>query len=289
MSQSAKAKKTCILVATCIGRAYSYLLNLSDEFYETYRIVEFITERHNPLASEFNISDEMMNDCGLFLSLTPGWADWGNEQTYLDVLARVPAQVPKISLPYPVFLPLWPYHSAEPRNDLAAGRLSRYSTHTVFFPYGDAYVLSLLKQGLGKAEIMKRYLAIDWESALDLDGLLAKVLEIQREKERTTDVKIIDFIEDRFREKQLFVTMNHLGNDLAIHIVDQVLGKLGFAPLDPALCRTFSQLLAPETPIHPGIIDHFGLEYVSRDHRYRQDDHQMLTFEEYLARYIDFV
>lgn len=288
MNPQLKGKKSCILVTTCIGRAFAYLLKRSDAFFQDYELFEFITERQTPLASEFDIPDELLDGCSLFLSLTPGWADWGNEKTYHDLLARVPAHVPRLSLPYPVFLPLWPYHSSEPRNDLVNDRPSRFSNRPICFPYGDAFVQSLLRQGLGKAEIIRKYLAIDWDEAMDLDALLAKVLDIQRAKERHTDVKIIDFIEGRFREKQLFVTMNHIGNDLAIHIVDQILEKIGLEPLDPAVHRTISQLMAPELPIHPGIIDHFNLRYVTKDHRYRLDDRQLLTFEDYLGRYIDF-
>ena len=54
------------------------------------------------------IGDEELNAASVFIYHTPGWADWGNEQGYHDLLARVPAHVQRISIPYPIFPPLWP-------------------------------------------------------------------------------------------------------------------------------------------------------------------------------------
>ena len=285
---NATSKPVCILVATCIGRAYAYFLHQSDDFFHAYDLHDFNVHPPGGSVSDFALPGELVERCALFLHLTPGWADWGNEPAYRDLLARIPSAVPRISLPYPVFLPLWPFHCADPRNERVNGRLSRHTLTPIHYPYGDASVLSWLRQGRPKDEVIRRCLAFDWAAETDLDGLLIKMINIQRATEAGTDVKIMDYVEEFFRSRRLFLTMNHFGNDLAIYVVDQILEMLGLHRLPAYVYTSVDQLLTPEVPIHPGIIDHFGLTFVRKDHRYRIDPFRTLTFEEYLSHYVEF-
>lgn len=41
-------------------------------------------------------------------------------------------------------------------------------------------------------------------------------------------------------------------------------------------------------PIHPSVIRHFGLRYVTPESRYQVGSHRSLTLEEYLDHYIDY-
>jgi hypothetical protein len=284
---SSRPRKKCLVVATCVGTAYAYFLRLSDAFHREYEVVPYITWKEAKHLPESGLTDEALHGSDLVLHLAPGWADWGNETDYADLLGRIPPSVPKISLPYPVMLPYWPFHCYDTRNNRTDPEVSRYHGGPVFYAYGDSYVLKLIRDGLSPDEIVARYLAIDFDQYLDLGAMWEKNLEIQAEKEASTDVKILDFIQARHRDKRLFLSMNHLGNALAIHVADQILAKLGFPPLPALAHQGIAEILDPEVPIHPSLIRRFGLSFVGPESRYAVDKYRRVTFEEYLRHYID--
>lgn len=281
------SRRLCLMAGTCITFGIQYLLSMSEDFRRNFRLKAYRTHRHNRFMSDFDISDEELNQAEAFIYHPPGWADWGNDQGYRDLIARVPAHTRHISIPYPVFHALWPFHVHDPRNDDPARPLFPEGV-PAFYPYGDGVVLRLIRQGLPKAEIMRRYLAMDVAAEVDLDGLLAKSIDMQTAKEDRTDVKILDFVLSQFRRQRVFLTMNHVGNATLIHMVNQILGHLGCAPLEPSVGDRLFELTDPQMPIHPSVIRHFGLTCVTPQTRYRIDSYRNFTFEDYLSCYIDF-
>lgn len=277
----------CILVGTCISFGVRYLLQLSEDFRSRYRLSVYSTNRHTQFMSDFAIGDEELAGCAAFFYHPPGWADWGNDQAYRELIARVPEGVRKISYPYPVFHPLWPFHCWDKRNEDPDRPLSP-SGDPAFYPYGDSWILSMIRQGLPRGEIVARYGALDVPSVADVDALLRKSLEIQAAKERTTDVKVVDFIADSFRSSRVFMTMNHVGNATLIHMADQMLRALDCRPLDRYAHEALQELVRPEMPIHPSLIRHFGLSCVGPGTRYRVDPYRFLTFDEWVADYVAF-
>lgn len=281
------SRQLCLLVGTCITFGLQYLLSMSEEFRQRYRLQAYRTHRHQQFMSDFAIGDEELNAASVFIYHTPGWADWGNEQGYHELLARVPAHVQRISIPYPIFPPLWPFHVYDPRNDAPDRALFPHGA-PAHYPYGDGVVLRMMRQGLPKEEIIRRYLDMDVSDEIGLDALLEKSIEIQAVKEENTDVKVLDFVASEFRRQPTFLTMNHVGNPTLIHMADQILGRLGCAPLGPFAHRGLFHLVSPQMPIHPSVIRHFGLTYVTPESRYAFDAFRNLTLEEYLSFYIDF-
>lgn len=285
--RQADDRRHCILVGTCISSGVRYLLQLSEAFRRRYRITVYRTDRHSRFMSDFAIADEELANCHAFIHHTPGWADWGNDQEYRDLIARAPADAVKISYPYPVFQPLWPFHCWDKRNE-DPGRPISPNGDPAFYPYGDSCVLGMMRRGLSRERLAAEYAALDVSSLTDLDGLLEKCLEIQTEKEKNTDVKIVGFIADSFRKKRIFMTMNHVGNASLIHMADQILAALDCPPLGRYAHEALQELVRPEMPVHPGVIRHFGLTCVSPQTRYRVDPYRFLTFEEWVADYVDF-
>lgn len=278
----------CLLVGTCITFGVQYLLSLSEPFRRRYRLKSYRTHRHFKFMSDFAISDDELATAAAFIHHTPGWADWGNDQGYRELIDRVPEQVQRISIPYPVFHVLWPFHVHDPRND-DPNRPNFPDGSPAHYPYGDGAVLRLIKQGLPKQEIIRRYLAMDVSQEIDLDGLLRKSVEMQEKKEAETDVKVLDFVTSSFRDRRVFLTMNHVGNATLIHMADQILHRLGCPPLERFVHTSLFELIDPQMPIHPSVIRRFGLSYVDPESRYRVDNWRNLTFEEYLSNYIDFM
>jgi hypothetical protein len=262
-------------------------LSLSDDFRRQYRIKSYRTHRHVKFMADFAIGNDELNSAAAFIYHPPGWADWGNDQGYRDLIACIPPSVQMISIPYPVFHALWPFHVHDPRND-DPGRPCFPDGSPAYYPYGDGAVLRLIRQGLPKDEIIRRYLTMDIAQEIDLDGLLAKSIEMQTDKEAKTDVKILDFVMSEFRRRRVFLTMNHIGNATLIHMVDQILERLGCAPLGSFATTSLFELIDPQMPIHPSVIRHFDLTCVTAETRYRVDAQRNLTLEEYLSCYIDF-
>lgn len=276
----------CLLVTTCFGHAAGMMLRMSDEFFRGVSMKKYVTNRHHEFMSDFAISDTELEECEIFIYVQPGWADWGNEAEYARLVDRVSKKAVRISIPYPIFPALWPFHCSDPRNTQAAE--SRLTGDRVHYPYGDSYVLAQIKAGRGKEEIIRNYLNADLSEHVDLDGLLRKGVEVQRAKEAHTDAKVIDFILERFRGQRLFLTMNHMGNALLLHIVNQILQTLNFRELPDSVLHRTKELVQPELPIHPFMLNYFDITYVDQRSRYSVDTFQLLTFEEYLSNYIDF-
>jgi hypothetical protein len=278
------AKKTLLLVGTCIAPAIRYLLNTSPGFARNFTVNLFFTNRHRQFMGDFNFGEEELHSAEAIFYHTPGWADWGNDQAYVDLIARIPAHVGRLSFPYPVFLPLWPFHQGDPRNeDPDRGR--HRDDRPWHFPYGDSVVLGLLRQGLTPEQVVARYAAMDLAAMVDLDALLAKSIEIQEAKENETDVKILDFVLSEFRERRVFSTMNHVANASLIHMANQMLRFLGCAPLPAALPAMLRELVMPQMPVHPSVVRHFDLSWAPPDLRYEVDEYQQLTFAEYIYQY----
>ncbi|MBV5333809.1 hypothetical protein JZU57_00855 [bacterium] len=281
-------RSLCLMAGTCITFGMQYLLGLSEAFSRRYRLKSYRTHRHFQFMADFAIDDAELHEAAVFIHHTPGWADWGNDQGYHALLARVPDHVQRISVPYPVFHPLWPFHVHDPRND-DPDRPRTPDGLPAHYPYGDGMVLRLLKQRLGKDEAMRRYRAMNVADEIDLDALLAKSIDMQASKEAKTDVKILDFAVEMFRHRRVFLTMNHVGNASLIHMVDQILHRLGCPPLGRFAHESLFELIDPQMPIHPSVIRHFDLTCVTPETRYRVDNWRNLTFDEYLSCYIDFV
>lgn len=280
-------RRPCILVGTCISSGIRYLLQLSEEFRTRYRLTVYRTDRHTQFMSDFAIGDEELAGCDTFIYHPPGWADWGNDQGYRDLIARTPGHVRRISYPYPVFHPLWPFHCWDKRNE-DPDRRRTPAGEPAFYPYGDSYILGMLRRGFTRDRIVEDYLALDVASLVSLDDLLQKCIDIQAEKEKNTDVKVVDFIVENFRSRRVFMTMNHVGNATLIYMADQILAALGCRPLGRYAHEALQELVRPEMPIHPAVARHFNLSCVSPETRYRVDPYRLLTFGEWVADYVDF-
>lgn len=281
--------RNCLLIGTCIVQVIRYLLNASEDFRRTHRLHTFFTNMDIPEARLFDISDALLGSAAAVIHVHPTWADWGNEQAYADLLARIPVGVQRISIPYPVFQPLWPFHCKEPRNGAPwPESLRRPMGETPSWPYGDSMLLALMKRHAATAEVVSAYLALDLSREIDLDRLLAKTLEIQRDKEQVTDVKIVDFIAETFRQRRLFTTVNHLSNDGMLYMTNQILQHLELPAIDAGILDTLGELLSPEMPVHPSVCRHFGLRYCDERTRYPVDAYRRLTFAEYVADYVRF-
>jgi tetratricopeptide (TPR) repeat protein len=155
---------------------------------------------------------------------------------------------------------------------------------------GDAY-LNRLVEGEGPVEpALSNYLERDLSAIVDLDQLFRACIDRQKELDEETGYDLGRFIEQNFRSTKLFLSPARAGEQLLQKLATNLLQKLSaeskIALISPAVKAEI--LKCVELPIHPSVARYFGLEYGHSSQRYRQRDDELLTFEEYALRYVQF-
>jgi hypothetical protein len=226
------------------------------------------------------IPPQDLNLCDVFVYHNPEWLSFCSEP-YLDaydaVLASVSDQAIKIGLPLPQFHPFWPFHTNDPRN-----------ADSVKYPYGDAYVLELMRQGLPPEEVISRYMTLEFSSCLDLDRLLSSTITHMRRNERNSLIKIADYIEQNFRDHDLFTTVNHASNKLLLHMTNEILRILDCEQIPEDILSRLDVLVGTQSPVHPAIARHFGVGYIDENTRFTIEQGRDTKFSEYIREYVYF-
>lgn len=267
-----KGKELCILYSTCWQFALRYMLNLSAEFRQRFEVIYADVNPHAIGNEPEPLDIEDVKRCRVLIYQL---MDWDNSvQRYYSALPR---DCRRIAVFHPTMNALWPFHCEDPRN--VANRI---------YPYGDAFILQMIGKGVAKNEIIDTYMTLDVDEQVGLDALFEKEREMHLEAEKYADIELRHIFDARFRGMRLFNTVNHGSNAMYVCIANQILETLGIEPIDEGVCDSLTELLEPEMPIHPSVIRHFGLRYVTPESRYQVGGHRSLTLEEYLDHYIDY-
>lgn len=177
---------------------------------------------------------------------------------------------------------LWPFAgAAHPRNAgsdaLPAGPYPA--------DFGDEFLDGLVAERMAEDAAVGTYTTLDVGKFADLDGLLRERLAAQARLDVLTGFDLADFIDQSFRSENLFATRERLRMPLFARITSTMLHRMGLNPL-----RANDLMEAPfpagETPIHPGVLRHFGMTSPEPDHRYEMLDEGAFTFEQYCRRYM---
>jgi len=201
---------------------------------------------------------------------------WLQEQPSDDQLARCEVLIYQDSFGMPAFLDrpaidarrvciplltcsfLWPYGFDKP-NEPVGWR----------FPYGDRYLIGQLRQGVAPAQATADYAALDLSTKLDLDRL--RDMEVQKwlRYDANTDVRMGEFLQQHVLSHRLFFTPDHPTDVVMIELCNQVLAKLGQPPFGWPSWQGYSHSLAgTEVPVHPSVLRHFGVSWLTPEHRY---------------------
>lgn len=195
-----------------------------------------------------------------------------------------PAKCERITFPCFSFPPFWPLYLADPRDALTPVYPSGK------YPYGDNQIIRMLNSGLSPDEIFRRYMELDLHTVIDLDVVLDRTVREMESLDQRTDCSMKDFIMERYRNQKLFLNIGHVYDYLLLYMLEKIV-----AIVADKLDVSVPQLPAPvgarqgrhEVPIHPAIIDHYKLEFVSKDSVYHYQDSRF-TFEDYIRSYIAF-
>lgn len=183
---------------------------------------------------------------------------------------------------------LWPYgNQAHVRNE--------GGPHFVHGPYppniGDSYLNRMIQRGVPFEQVIDEYLALDIAKATHLTRLQEISIDRQRQRDKQTDISVADFIEERFREEQLFFTPDHPSLTMFAFVARQVFSCLGVNDglVKEALASVYySPFPQTEAPVHPGVASHFGLKWANEETLYRFWDEGTYTFKEFVSNYLNY-
>lgn len=153
---------------------------------------------------------------------------------------------------------------------------------------GDSFLNGLIGAGATAEEAVRTYLELDIVREANLDRLFEMCIEASRQLDAQTGFNLTAFVERNFRDEALFMTPGHLTRRLFGEMIRQVFARIHVpsASIEQAIAAQHAPFGVTQLPIHPGIIEHFGLKYVDANSRYRYFDEGQFTFSEYALRYV---
>ncbi|WP_419786906.1 WcbI family polysaccharide biosynthesis putative acetyltransferase [Pseudodesulfovibrio sp.] len=266
-------KKLCLIYGNCQGSGLSRLLAISSEFANTYNVV--VTS--NWENKTFPV--DLLPQSDLFLyQPTKAWERAPSTERMLEML---PVGSRAISFPYMYCNGLWPFHR----------RSSRKNTGPQFpcerHYYADVVLDELAASPLPMDRIKKIYMALDFEKEYSAAQAMEESLSLQRDKEKTVDIKTVSVIQTLIKRVTLFFTVRHPSPFLYYVAANQVLAILGLPKIGLRQLPFAGPIYKVDYhhPIHPGLAKQLGLSYVTPDTRYNLWG-QNFTYEQYLEDYV---
>jgi hypothetical protein len=153
--------------------------------------------------------------------------------------------------------------------------------------HGDRFLDQMVAEGVDEDVAIARYLAMDIVREGELDSRLAERLAIQQQLDKAAGYDLAGFVADRFRHEPLFRTRQRMTIGLLRRLTGQFFTKLGITDWDPETLRRVP-FPAGAQPLHPGVIAHFGLNWVAADQEYPVNDEGFFSFDAFCRRYMRF-
>ena len=254
--------KTCILSANCQGDLLYKLLTTHPAFSKEWEVKYYINFLRTPIPE----GDIENCDLLLYQQLGEMWDGLASDV----LLSRVPKKARAISIPNLVSYHLWPTAFYAP------------DTYNLWF---DSYIEDLIAKKLSFSEITYIALRADLSKLYDLPKLMEESLQREYEKDYIGRDEIADFIEQNWREKQLFTTPNHPANELLVFAVNVILKELDLSPLS---VQSELGITCDEEfyiPVHPFYLKYYNVKHLNEDTVYPVFGNK-LTYKEYLMAYV---
>ena len=158
------------------------------------------------------------------------------------------------------------------------------------FPYTDGIVDRLIKDKRSVDEIIN----IISDENLETKEKILEKCEISinnlRQREEHVEVPIVDYIEKKYMNEQLFYTYNHPKTKVIYEYVKRMLNTLGIDKIDEfteeELNMEFGTLRINNFPVLPCVIKALGLRKFESKMRISHISHRLVTLDEYFREYI---
>ncbi|MGN0375540.1 MAG: WcbI family polysaccharide biosynthesis putative acetyltransferase [Butyrivibrio sp.] len=164
------------------------------------------------------------------------------------------------------------------------------------FEYGDANINRMMVEGMSVNEVIKRLEADDFYSEEQVKKHINMVFRTLEYEEEGCDIKISDFIMEKYCEKMLYRDMTHMQPVLIWEMVKRILQYLNMdtteaEEMNQTGCNAVEQSYnahCTQIPIYPSVAKHMGLAWYCEDIRYDVTFYnglRKMTFEEYIRSY----
>jgi len=281
-------KPVIVLYGNChVGFTRNVLarLDVITDTYEVWWVRNF--KVNSSLEAGFDL--EKLRRCDYFILQVGHW-DTDSVGVGTELLEQLPEHCKIIRVP-PLFLnTLWPFMVKDPRN--WANDLNTEGPYPSYL--ANRIILKLMKEEPDPERVFELYMNADISSLIDLDRLHGINLAQLDGIDLQSDIPLTAFIEDNFKEKRLFLSQMHPTGYLCAEIARQVIAQLGLVSDDDLqLQETLDDVEAThgigdiDAPIHPGIVEHFGLDW-ARGLKYRYFDEGHYDHDTLVMRYIRF-
>jgi hypothetical protein len=190
----------------------------------------------------------------------------------------------------PLFMnTLWPFVTRDPRSDVS---IKPWCNEGPYPPdISNRLILEIMQEETDPDRIYDRFAAIKIKERVDLDRLHALTVAKIRTLDRESDLAMGPFIERSFSSKRLFRVQIHPAGPMLSHFCAEMFRCL---ELPDALTEerrseieTGPGIGSRDGPIHPDIIDHFGLSW-AHGLKYQHYSEGYFTYEEFIRQYIRF-
>lgn len=178
---------------------------------------------------------------------------------------------------------IWPFIGGDPR-----------MANSARYIWSDSIAVQLVKEDLTDDELYAKYMRLSTDRMPDLDRRLRRDLQHWRANDAVSDIKLADYVLERFRRKRLFYTAGHVAAAPLRQILRALIDRTEIInPVDrmeaslelDVLLRHHGGHEYQMVPIHPLVAKRLGLEYYDPDERYRYHAYDW-THKEYILNYI---
>lgn len=252
----------CLLHANCQGDALRPLLENSPAFSRFFRIRQYTNYTRQSIA------EADLEQCALFLHqrLAPRWGALSTEQ----ILPRLSSSCRVVEIPNLFFKGYWPFWTN--------------AVKTVNF--ADSLLERLLARGLAPEQALHLYERGDPALLGDVAAVAEDSLAREEAKEAQAPIRCAPLLRERWRDEQLFLTVNHPGKTLLFHVADCLLRLLGLGRLQAEARRSYAHPHGDFwLPIHPALQPLLGLPFARPERRYPVFAAR-LTHREYTSCYL---
>ena len=130
------------------------------------------------------------------------------------------------------------------------------------FPYGDRFVDAMAENGASADEIIHAIMSEEFISKKDILQGIRYSFDNLREREKDCAVKISDYLEEHYKERQLMFRINHPTNECIFELVCRILKALGYeaVTIDHDNELVTEMLIGQDTPIYPCVRAAIGLD-----------------------------
>lgn len=274
------------IFGNCQAFYMSKLCNALPSLVDRFKFVHFSAMPESMFEGEIVSAEDVAN-------IRYAWVQRGVNEGHLKpeaVADRIAPNVSRLYFPPLVMLTLWPFarddSGRRPEPGLPEGR----------FPWGDRIAAEVAKNGMSPPVSVRAYMRASRAEMPHLERYRERDFAWIAVRDRNCDVGIADYIAERWKSDYLFWTWGHpaygLLSELICRVIDAAYDAVG---ISSAAIRSEIDLHlgndggigGVQLPIHPDVIETFGLSFVKPDTRYGNRDGNWWTFEEYLLHYFE--